>query len=239
MNQNWIVENLNNAFSTWNGKLTELWGLVTTSPQTFKGGAVWGVMQSLHNALIGMRVMANCYMDSSAATWVYFDEIHVLLKDSMSADFLDSTWKRFRKYNAYATGITQDIQDYLANPIANALLSNSEFVIMLRQTKSLDALKSLYGLSNPQLEFLRNASEGHGIIKMGNSMIPFSRLYLILSSHTFQLFIAQHSLVQFLLHLVEEIGTAFVFPTFDVGIEAVAILRLNTEYLVENRGELF
>ena len=138
MNQNWIVENLNNAFSTWNGKLTELWGLVTTSPQTFKGGAVWGVMQSLHNALIGMRVMANCYMDSSAATWVYFDEIHVLLKDSMSADFLDSTWKRFRKYNAYATGITQDIQDYLANPIANALLSNSEFVIMLRQTKSLD-----------------------------------------------------------------------------------------------------
>ena len=39
MNQNWIVENLNGAFSTWNGKLTELWGLVTTSPQTFKGGA--------------------------------------------------------------------------------------------------------------------------------------------------------------------------------------------------------
>lgn len=55
LNQNWIVENLNNAFSTWNGKLTELWGLVTTSPQTFKGGAVWGVMQSLHNAMIGIH----------------------------------------------------------------------------------------------------------------------------------------------------------------------------------------
>ena len=54
MNQNWIVENLNNVFSTWNGKLTELWGLVTTSPQIFKGGAVWGVMQSLHNAMIGI-----------------------------------------------------------------------------------------------------------------------------------------------------------------------------------------
>ena len=38
LNQNWIVENLNNAFSTWNGKLGELWGLVTTGPQTFKGG---------------------------------------------------------------------------------------------------------------------------------------------------------------------------------------------------------
>ena len=56
LNQNLIVENLNNAFSTWNGKLTELWGLVTTSPQTFKGGAVWGVMQSLHNAMIGIPI---------------------------------------------------------------------------------------------------------------------------------------------------------------------------------------
>ena len=54
MNQNWIVENLNNAFSTWNGKLTELWGLVTTGPQSFKGGAVWGVMQNLHNAMVGI-----------------------------------------------------------------------------------------------------------------------------------------------------------------------------------------
>ena len=47
---------------------------------------------------------------------------------------------------------------------------------MLRQTKSLNALKSLYGLSNPQLEFLRNASEGHGIIKIGNSVLPFTNL---------------------------------------------------------------
>ena len=54
MNQNWITENLNNAFSTWNGKLGELWGLVTTGPQTFKGGAVWSVMQTLHNGMVGI-----------------------------------------------------------------------------------------------------------------------------------------------------------------------------------------
>lgn len=54
LNQNWIVENLNNAFSAWNGKLGELWGLVTTGPQTFKGGAVWSVMQTLHNGMVGI-----------------------------------------------------------------------------------------------------------------------------------------------------------------------------------------
>ena len=123
-----------------------------------------------------MQVMTNRRKDATAATWIYFDEIHVLLKDPMSSNFLYSSWKRFRKYNAYATGISQDIQDYLDNPVAYALLSNSEFVIMLRQSKSLEALERLYGLSKPQLEFLRNASEGHGILKMGNSMIPFSNL---------------------------------------------------------------
>ena len=78
-------------------------------------------------------------------------------------------------------------------------------------------------------------------IKRQDTSIPvFSYVMdIFLFSHPLQFLIAQHSLVQFLLHLVEEIGTAFVFPTFDVGIEAVAILRLNTEYLVENRGELF
>ena len=34
--------------------------------------------------------------------------------------------------------------------MAYALLSNSEFVIMLRQTKSLEALERLYGLSQPE-----------------------------------------------------------------------------------------
>ena len=115
---------------------------------------------------INMQVMTNRRKDATAATWIYFDEIHVLLKDPMSSNFLYSSWKRFRKYNAYATGISQDIQDYLDNPVAYALLSNSEFVIMLRQSKSLEALERLYGLSKPQLEFLRNASEGHGIIKI-------------------------------------------------------------------------
>ena len=38
MDNNWIVENLTNAFGVWNSKMTEMWSLLTESPQTFKGG---------------------------------------------------------------------------------------------------------------------------------------------------------------------------------------------------------
>ena len=38
---NWIVDNLNSALETWNGKLTEIWQLISTTPEEFKGGGVW------------------------------------------------------------------------------------------------------------------------------------------------------------------------------------------------------
>ena len=65
------------------------------------------------------------------------------------------------------------------------------------------------------------------------------RLARKLFSHSFQLFITQHSFVQFLLHPVKKVGAAFVFPSFDVGIKAVTVFRINPEYLVKKRGKLF
>lgn len=50
----WIIENLNNAFATWNEKLGELWTLATTSPENFKGGAVWGVILNIHGTLLAV-----------------------------------------------------------------------------------------------------------------------------------------------------------------------------------------
>ena len=51
MGESWIVSNLKAALSTWNDKLAEIWSLLTESPQTFKGGQVWGVMTGIHSAL--------------------------------------------------------------------------------------------------------------------------------------------------------------------------------------------
>lgn len=48
---NWIVDNLNSALGTWNEKLAELWTLISTSPENFKGGGVWTVIQNINGGL--------------------------------------------------------------------------------------------------------------------------------------------------------------------------------------------
>lgn len=51
MSDNWVVQNLENALEVWNGKLAEIWTIITQSPQTFKGGAIWSVILNIHGAL--------------------------------------------------------------------------------------------------------------------------------------------------------------------------------------------
>ena len=55
-------------------------------------------------------------------------------------------------------------------------------------------------------------------------MSPPDSYILFLSSHPFHFLIPQHLLVEFFLHPVKEVGTAFAFPAFDVNVEAVAVL---------------
>lgn len=48
---NWIIDNLNSSLETWNGKLLEIWTLLTTSPENFKGGGIWNVIVGINDAL--------------------------------------------------------------------------------------------------------------------------------------------------------------------------------------------
>lgn len=59
MSDNWVVQNLENALNTWNEKLTEIWQLITQSPQDFKGGSIWSVMVGIHGAVkaIGIALL--------------------------------------------------------------------------------------------------------------------------------------------------------------------------------------
>lgn len=59
MSDNWIVGNLQNALDVWNGKLSEIWQLVSQTPETFKGGTIWNVIINIHGALqaIGLALL--------------------------------------------------------------------------------------------------------------------------------------------------------------------------------------
>lgn len=59
MSKNWVVQNLQNALDTWNGKLGEIWTLITQSPQEFKGGKIWDVITTINGAMqaIGIALL--------------------------------------------------------------------------------------------------------------------------------------------------------------------------------------
>ena len=74
---NWIVDNLNSALGTWNGKLAEIWTLVSTTPENFKGGTVWTVIQNINGALqaIGCALLVLFFVMGIIKTCGSFTEL--------------------------------------------------------------------------------------------------------------------------------------------------------------------
>jgi len=74
---NWIVDNLNSALGTWNGKLAEIWQLLSTTPENFKGGGVWTVMQDINGALqaIGCALLVLFFVMGVVKTCGSFTEL--------------------------------------------------------------------------------------------------------------------------------------------------------------------
>ena len=73
----WIIDNLNNALDTWNQKLSEIWQLLTQSPETFKGGAIWEVVKNIHGALqaIGYALLVLFFVIGVVKTCGSFTEV--------------------------------------------------------------------------------------------------------------------------------------------------------------------
>ena len=77
MSDNWVVQNLQNALNVWNEKLSEIWTLITQSPQTFKGGAIWNVVTSIHGTLqaIGYALLVLFFVIGMVKTCGSFAEV--------------------------------------------------------------------------------------------------------------------------------------------------------------------
>ena len=77
MSDNWVVQNLENALEVWNGKLSEIWQLITLPPQEFRGGAIWDVVVNIHGALqaIGYALLVLFFVVGVVKTCGSFAEI--------------------------------------------------------------------------------------------------------------------------------------------------------------------
>ena len=125
------------------------------------------VLDSILNRITSNR-------EKGKSTYIFIDEIYLLFQYEYSANFLFTLWKRVRKYGAFATGITQNVEDLLQSHTARTMLANSEFIIMLNQA-STDRLElaKLLNISDPQMSFITNVGAGEGLIKVGSSIVPF------------------------------------------------------------------
>ena len=77
MSDNWIVQNLENALETWNEKLSEIWQLITQSPENFKGGTIWNVIVNIHGAVqaIGLALLVLFFVVGVMRTCGSFAEV--------------------------------------------------------------------------------------------------------------------------------------------------------------------
>ena len=79
----------------------------------------------------------------------------------------------------------------LAEQSGRAMLSNTDFVVMLNQSPSnAQQLSELYKITENQRTYFTNTQPGHGLMKIGGAMIPFvstipadTNLYRLLSTN--------------------------------------------------------
>ena len=141
------------------------------------------VLETIQNRVAANR-LAGKY------TWVFVDEVYLFFKYHYSAQFLYKCWKRFRKYAAAMTAATQNIEECLRSETARLMLANSEFLILLNQAATDRAeLAKLLHISETQMSHVTNVEAGHGLMRIGSSIIPFinefprdSELYRLMST---------------------------------------------------------
>ena len=77
MSDNWVVQNLQNALDTWNKYLSEIWQLITQSPEQFKGGSIWSVIVNIHDAVraIGLALLVLFFVIGIVKTCGSFAEV--------------------------------------------------------------------------------------------------------------------------------------------------------------------
>lgn len=126
--------------------------------------------------MVWTRVSVNRALKKS--TRYYVDEFHLLLGQPQTAQYSVEIWKRFRKWGGIPTGITQNVGDLLISRQVENIFGNSDFVLMLNQSKDdQKILAQKLNISPAQLAHVDNAGPGEGLISYNGMIIPFVNRY--------------------------------------------------------------
>jgi type IV secretory pathway VirB4 component len=101
---------------------------------------------------------------------VVVDEAWLLLRagGDAGAQFMWRLAKSARKYWCGLTTITQDIDDVIATDLGRAVVTNASHKILLGQEpQAIEALGSVFGLSQGERSFLLTCSRGEGVLILG------------------------------------------------------------------------
>ncbi|MEK7112397.1 MAG: ATP-binding protein [Patescibacteria group bacterium] len=101
------------------------------------------------------------------------DEAWHMMRYPDSAQFLWSVVKRARKYYLGLTTITQDVEDFLAQDIGKAIVTNSAMQLLLKQSPAaIDKISEVFYLSQGERQLLLAANVGEGIFFAGPHHAP-------------------------------------------------------------------
>ena len=106
-------------------------------------------------------------------TWLFIDEFHVLSHNAYSSAYLEKIWREVRKLGGYCTAITQNVADLFTNASVESMVSNSEFLMLMRlKENERKMLESELGISPNLMKYISNPNPGCGLLRFGNKLIP-------------------------------------------------------------------
>lgn len=111
-------------------------------------------------------------------TWIYIDELWILLKSESTTKFLMNIWKTARKWQGVPTGITQNTGEFLETDMTRSLLNNTSFVVMNSASyEDRERFKEWFNIPDTQLAYITNSPRGMGLIYTDTTILPFNDKY--------------------------------------------------------------
>lgn len=107
-------------------------------------------------------------------TWLYIEEMESLFKYPSVLNYFRRFSNECRKFNMYLTGITQSTESMIRNADANAIVKNSDFIMLLKQSKEdREYWADARGLSANEVGYIDESTRrGWGLLLFGDARIP-------------------------------------------------------------------